>query len=194
MGRGNQFLCDQGVILRGIDIYIRGSNNRITIKQNSTLRNCTVKVYGNNNRIEINDNCLITNGIFWIEDDFNSILIGNHVTVNGETEFATMEGTCIRIGDDCMFSSDISLRTGDSHSVLDLYGKRINLSADITLQKHIWIGARSTILKGAYIESNSIIGTGAIVTKRFSNSNVAIAGNPAEIIKCNVNWDRKRIL
>ena len=43
--------------------------------------------------------------------------------------------------------------------------------------------------KNASIGDNSIIGASSIVTKRFDDTNIAIGGNPAKIIKKDVNWD-----
>ncbi len=34
----------------------------------------------------------------------------------------------------------------------------------------------------------SIIGASSVVTKRFDENNIAIGGNPAKIIKRNINW------
>jgi serine acetyltransferase len=38
-----------------------------------------------------------------------------------------------------------------------------------------------------------MIGTGAIVTKKFEESNTVIAGVPAKVIKHNTNWITQRI-
>lgn len=85
------------------------------------------------------------------------------------------------------------LRTGDSHSVLDLMGNRTNHAKDIVIGDHVWIGYRVCINKGVRIPSNCIVGTGAVVTKKFDTENVIIAGVPAIIIKQNVTWSSERI-
>lgn len=111
----------------------------------------------------------------------------------GKIHLAAIEGTRIEIGNDCLFSSEIVFRTGDSHSILDMDGNRINASKDIIVGNHVWVGHRALINKGVTIEDDSIIGTGAIVTRSFCEKNVVIAGVPAKIIKSNVNWDVKRL-
>ena len=55
----------------------------------------------------------------------------------------------------------------------------------------LWIGARTMVLKGAQIPSNSIVGACALVNKEFTEENTVLAGIPAKIIKRNVNWDRR---
>ena len=119
--------------------------------------------------------------------------MGSETSVSGKTHLACIEGKNIVIGDDCMFSSDIILRTGDSHSVVDLQNNRINPSKSIEIGNHVWIGNKVTVNKGVFVPNNSIIGTGAVVTKTFENGNIIIAGNPAKIIKSDINWDRRRM-
>ena len=92
-----------------------------------------------------------------------------------------------------MLSSDISLRTGDSHSIITTDGKRINLSKNVYIGNHVWIGMRALVMKGSKILDNSIIGAGSLVTGKFSQKNIMLAGNPAKKIKENVDWKRERI-
>ncbi|MBP2659028.1 MAG: hypothetical protein H6Q69_2060 [Firmicutes bacterium] len=41
-----------------------------------------------------------------------------------------------------MFSHDVHIRNGDSHSIIDLQTKkRINFSKDIIIGDHVWIAA-----------------------------------------------------
>lgn len=49
------------------------------------------------------------------------------------------------------------------------------------------------INKGVFIPKNNIIGTGAVVTKKFELTNTIIAGNPAKIIKEKINCCNERI-
>lgn len=191
INRENRLICDG--MLSSVDIQIRGKNNKIEIERGCRLNNCTIKIFGNNNSIRIGKNCQINNGRFWVEDDNGTIFIQQNTTVNGNTEFASIEGKNITVGEDCMFSSNITLRTGDSHSILDMQDKRINPSADITIGGHVWLSEGVTILKGVNLPNNTIVGTKALVTKSFSDEFTAIAGVPAKVVKRAVKWDRQRI-
>ena len=54
----------------------------------------------------------------------------------------------------------------------------------------MWCGREVRILKNASIGNDSIIGASSVVTKNFADSNIAIGGNPAKIIKRNITWSR----
>ena len=48
------------------------------------------------------------------------------------------------------------------------------------------------LLKNTQVADNSIIGAASVVTKKFNDSNVIIAGNPAKVIKGDITWERER--
>ena len=143
--------------------------------------------------IKIGKNCYLKNVEFWIEDDKNEIIVGEYTTIYGKTQLAAMEATKILIGKDCMFSNDIYFRTGDSHSVIDICGSRINQSKDIIIGNHVWIGQRNIILKNTEVSDNCIIGANSTLCKKYLKSNSIIVGCPAKIVKSDVDWLRKRI-
>lgn len=191
-GKGNKIKTGGSLFLR-TRISISGNNNTIVMGKESILYRSSITICGNNNRIEIGDSVSCKVGDFSFEDDNGFIGIGSHTTISGHTHLACIEGRSIRIGKECLFSSDIIFRTGDSHSILDMNGTRINPSRDISVGDHVWISYNTTLTKGAAVSNDSIIGTGAIVTKEFEQPNVIIAGVPANIVKENINWDKNRI-
>ena len=185
-------------LLNTVEISIKGKDNRIEIECGSILSRCTIKVYGNNNNIHIDSNCKIHGGSFWVEDDYGSILIAENTTISGRTEFACIEGKRIIVGKDCMFSRNIRIVTGDSHSIINNLGERINPSKNITIGDHVWVGNRTTISKGTVIPSESIVASNSLVNKDFTNAGSCcmIAGIPATIVKYGVKrvWDSKEEL
>ena len=72
-------------------------------------------------------------------------------------------------------------------------GKRINPAKSITVGDRVWLGNNTTVLKGAVISNDSIVATGSIVTKFFSESNVILAGNPAVVVKKGIRWIAERM-
>lgn len=185
-------IINEGAILLKCK-FISKNNNTIIFRSGGVIRNTVFHILGSNNIIEIGENASINNGEFWIEDDHNNVIIGSNTSLCGKIHLACIEGRSIMIGKDCLFSSEIVFRTGDSHSIVDMNGKRINQSADIKIGNHVWIGHRVSIQKGVKIPDNTVIGTGAIVTKSFEDTNTILAGVPAKIVKRNIDWKVERI-
>lgn len=189
------YFGDSTIIEERCSIRITGNNNKIIIEKDCNLRESSIFISGDNNLVHIRENC---SGIFaelHMEQNNNSILIGEGTTLHGRQfrtiHFALDEGTTLRIGEDCMFSNDIQLRTTDSHSIISLNGKRINYAKDIEIGRHCWIGMGAIILKGVEIEDNTVVAAGSVCTKKIEEENIILAGNPAKIVKRNINWDRR---
>lgn len=180
-------------LLNKSSIVIIGSNNLIEIDDLSYLYNSKIIIRGNNNIIKISKNVIMYSVHLNIEDDWNSVTIGSKTTFYGRTDLAAIEGTSITIGEDCMFSGNIQIRTGDSHSIINRNGNRINYSKNISIGSHVWFGANIICLKGSNIPNNCIVGAGSILSSSYENSNSIIVGNPAKIIRSDVNWTRDRL-
>lgn len=185
-----------GVFLSGCKIKINGSHNRVILNSGGInfLKDITISIYGNNNIIKIGKNVSSQNLAFCIEDNNNRIVLGDNFRGGSFSELAAIEGTEIIFGDDCLLSAHITIRTGDSHSILNAMTRdRINASKSVILGNHVWIGNTVLIFKGANIGDNSIIAGGSVVTGKSFPTNSIIGGNPAKIIKDNVDWEIKRI-
>lgn len=192
VGAKNSLICHG--ILKQTKIRVSGENNKIIIGEWSRIINSNIEIKGNNNIIMIGDESLITEGEFFIEDDLGTIKIGRDTKVCGKTHFACIEGSGIIVGDDCLFSANITIRTGDSHSIVDFKTRqRLNPSKCVVIGDHVWIGNQVTILKGVTIPEHTIIGTGSIVTKSCEQRNAIIVGNPAKVVKTSVDWFGQRI-
>lgn len=170
-----------------------GNNNYIEAND-SIFYNCHFYINGCNNKILIGSNCIFKNVEFWIEDDGNTIKVGDNSLFSGKAQIACLEGTNIIIGNDLLCSSEVYLRTSDSHSILNKEGKRTNKAKDITIGNKVWICQKAAILKGSSIPSNCVIAYAAIVTKSFDKTNCIIGGNPSKIIKEDIDWSPERIV
>lgn len=193
-GRGNQVLGLQQCRMAGCKISFAGQNNTVEIGDMSTLNGVSINIVGSGNRIVLGDRVSLYGCTFSIEDDGNIINLGSHTYIYNNTELAAIEGTQIDIGSDCLISSDVRLRTGDSHSILDETGKRINPSGPIAIADHVWLGNDVKVLKNARIAENCIVGTGSIVTHRTPcQPGTILVGSPAKATRTGVNWDQDRI-
>ncbi len=183
------------------------------IVQNPKIKNLTVRMYGENNYIEIHEPFTITKNVL-ISCGSNSkirigagnnykkaeILVGsnNEVSIGSRTTaggvsivLKSSNNTKINIGDDCMLSYNVIIRTEDAHVIYDCKTMQVlNKPQDVNIGNHVWIAAKTTVLKGTNIPDNCIIGTYSLLNKRFEEENCMIAGMPAKVIKTGVNWDR----
>lgn len=192
IGRDSKIVITSSV-LKKVIVKNQGKNNTLIIGPGCRLNNVRFNFKGNNNIIEIKESVTAKDATFCFEDNNNKIVIGKQSILAGEIYIDCIEGTSILIGENCLFSREIRLMTGDSHSILDLEAHRINPSQNIVIDNHVWVGYRAVLLKGTFVSENSIIAAGALVTKKFDKPNIVIAGNPAKIVKYNINWDAKRL-
>ena len=122
-----------------------------------------------------------------------SVTIGNRVVINGVTLYLQEDNSCVCIGDDSQLSWGVDIWCTDAHTITDLEGNPVNYAESIEIGRHVWVGKDVKIGKNVRIADNSIVGWGSIVTKRFDEPNVILAGIPAKIVKRGINWDRKCI-
>lgn len=174
-------------------IEIIGNNNYIFINSFSRLKHCRIIIHGNNNYIDFDNNVFADDLGICIDFNYNSLIIGANCVINNGSHFSCMEGTTISIGEDCLFSSNVNIRTCDSHSILNKNGQRINKSENIIIGNHVWCGANVSFLKGAMVNEDSVIAMNSIVTREFEKKGVVLAGTPAKEVKSNISWDKKLI-
>lgn len=175
-------------------ITIIGNNNHISFGLGTRMNKCRIYIYGNDCSLHIGNNCFCLNSEFYFEDTNCLIDLGYKTNSLGVNFAITEPNSKIVVGEQCLFSSDIEVRTGDSHSIIDLTTKkRINYAKSVTIGNHVWVGAHARLLKGSRIPDDSIVANSAIVTKEFEVTNCIIGGFPAKVIKQGVTWQNERI-
>lgn len=189
---GNNNIIINNGVLCNVKYDIIGNNNKIEIMKRVLLSDLNIYIRGNNHQLKIEENCIVRGGGFWFEDSSCEITIGKNTTIESAHLAVTEIKTIINIGEDCMFSNGIELRTGDSHAIIDIEKNlKINDAQNIIIGNHVWIGSNSKILKGVNIGHNAIVGTGSIVTKNIPSNSVSV-GIPAKVVKTNIDWIRDR--
>lgn len=162
--RGNKIYFDLSLSDKVI-VSFQGSGNVLRIGQNVTVGNLYIR-FGNNGVCSI---------------DENTEIIGANIYV-AEAK--------VEIGKDCLFSTQVILRTHDAHHIFDIHThKRINYSKDIVVGDNVWIAYHATLLGGASIGTGSVVGTNAVTSSQFGDHKV-IAGSPAKVIRENICWSR----
>lgn len=95
----------------------------------------------------------------------------------------------IEFGNRCLLGWNCTFIDSDGHKIFQ-NDAIINPTNTVCIGNHVWISANSTFLKGTNVSHDSIVGMGSLVTKCFDASNVIIAGNPAKIVKREINWEK----
>ncbi len=180
--------------LKKVTIKLRGRNNRLVIGENVTLTHCEIRLGGENNLIEIGPNVRFSSGkIYLVDTRDQHIRIGADTTVEG-AYLLVDEAASIDIGRDCMLSTDIIMRTGDKHSILDVQtGERLNPSSDIRIADRVWVGRDVQILKGVVLQPETVVATRSLVSRAFDEGSCVLAGVPAKVVKRGIRWDRSKL-
>ncbi len=190
--KGLNLTLGNNVKLRGCSVTQNGGGNSVIVEDGAQLTACKFSLFGKNNRVIIHKNARLNDITFWTEDGNNLIEIGNHSSMEGQSQLAVCESTSIIIGDDCMFSNQVNFSTTDSHAIEDLEGNRINPAKDIRIGNHVWIGQKTLVLKGSNIADNCIVGAFSLLNKKLTETNSIYAGHPAHKVKEGINWNRER--
>ena len=111
--------------------------------------------------------------------------IGERVTIFAPTK-TSIDMTrpwLIDIGNDVQITEGVTLLThGYDWAVLKgVYGEIFGSGGGIQIGNNVFIGMKTTILKGVHVGNNVIIGANSLVNKNVPD-NCVVAGNPARVI------------
>lgn len=171
--------------------YCQSHHIRCIIGDNTRIKHCRVKSKIDGVLI-IGANCTLHGALFCFYGSGGRIELKDRVYINAypwaKVSFYVKDSSTISIGSDCLFSNTIDIATTDWHRISDVKGNILNPEKDVNIGDHVWLGRKIIVCKGVSIPDNSVIGAGSVVTKSFDETNVIIAGNPAEIKKRGVRW------
>jgi hypothetical protein len=89
----------------------------------------------------------------------------------------------IEIGKGTYIAPNVGLITANH----DLFNPDNHVPGEsIMIGKSCWIGMNSVILPGVTLGDHTVVGAGAVVTKSFPEGHCVIAGNPARVIRENL--------
>lgn len=183
--------------IAGLTVVFKGEGSRVIIEEGAVFEKTTitlgsgdvVEIGKTNHRRGIHKTSIRMGGI----GKNKTLIIGQNCSIESCQIVGGNESNLrIEIGHDCMLSSNIIFRASDGHRIFDLDSDDviINRAKPIIIGNHVWIGSGATIMKGTQVLDNSIIATQAVVTNKFEKTNIIVAGNPARVVKENINWSR----
>jgi len=164
---------------------IMGNNVTVSANANCSKESLAKIIIGNNCDICCN---LIAKGEAILE-------VGHHTTIRGETIVGAYQS--IKIGNYVIISNSVRIYDNNNHptspkkrmqmcSTGNFYSDDWNWCHSdckpIIIEDNVWIGERSTILKGVKIGKGSIIASNTVVTKDVPPFSV-VAGNPGKVVK-----------
>lgn len=94
----------------------------------------------------------------------------------------------IEFGKKCLLSWDVLIMDTDFHAILNAEGAVINAPKCIKIDDNVWIGCRSTILKGSHVGPGNVIAAGTVVTKKLEGEQTIYGGPEAKILRENITW------
>jgi acetyltransferase-like isoleucine patch superfamily enzyme len=194
LGDGNKVTISDNCKFARSKVLIEGNGNTVDICESLQYQDLVINLKGNDKNIRIGPTQKNISGlkIVSIRGKNQVCHIGNNFSCGGlEIQMNDGDEQC-KIGDDCLFSWGIKIRTSDGHSVIDLESEEpINFPQDVEIKDRVWIGEDVRILKGTIIENDCVIGSGSILTKPFKQSNCVLVGSPARVVRDNIKWDYK---
>lgn len=116
------------------------------------------------------------------------LIFGKNFLLTANSTFVSHKK--IEIGDDCLFSWDILIMDTDFHEIFNSNNEHINPSKEIQIGNNVWVGCRTTIIKGTQISKGIIIAADSTVFGKLDSSHCIYGGNPVGVLKNEVSWKK----
>ncbi|HET6226842.1 MAG TPA: acyltransferase [Bacteroidia bacterium] len=139
--------------------------------------------FGEQSTVIIGHSVSIGPGVNIIVKDRAQLSIGSNTYFTSDSHIEIVNN--VEIGSNCAISWGVTIIDDNHHQVLPATGEQ---KKQVKIKDHVWIGCNVTILAGSEVGKNCIVAAGSIVKGLFPD-NVMIAGNPAKIVKQDINWE-----
>ena len=186
-GRNNQIdTSDDFLESQNGTIFFEHDNSHLVIGKNSNSDDMYLHC-GSDATVHIGDHVRLAKARMHIVAP-TKLIVAEFTSFVGDASISAHEAAEIVFGHNCLIADEVTISVSDMHSVVDLKtGTRMNPARPIVIGHRVWIGARSTVLKGTTIGDGSFIGAHSLVRGTFP-ANVMAAGVPAKILRSDVTW------
>lgn len=169
-----------------LQIKFLESDAQVFIGENTNLTDSEI-ILGKGARLVMGSNSVLKGRLSI--GSYATVHIGDNLSVTNNLYIRAVEGKKVLIGNDCLIASNVTIRTNDGHPIYDTTsGVRINMSQDVVIENHVWLGDEVAVLKGVRIGEGSIVAMRSVVTKNIE-SKVIAAGIPAKVVRINCTWE-----
>ena len=171
------------------DVVLIGEESTVLIDDYSKLLSMDMLRCSANSKVTIGQRTKFVGGGFISVQQNAKLEIGEESFFGRYNKLLAIKDTSIMIGKGVLTSWDVSIISGDGHSVFDINTKEnINKNKiDVSIDEHVWIGAGVVIMPQSRIGVGSVVGASSLVKGSFPN-NCMLAGTPAKIIKRDIAW------
>lgn len=117
--------------------------------------------------------------------------VGDGFSISGSSTIICKN--LVKIGTNVLMSWDCLMMDTDFHPIFNnINDERINHDKPIIIGDNVWIGCRSTILKGAEVPSGSVLAAHSMITRKLTVSNSIYGGTSGgDILKKDIYWKYK---
>ena len=115
-----------------------------------------------------------------------SFRVGRNTHFMGECHIVARDR--IEIGVDCAISWDTQIMDTDIHKIYSGH-QYINKDVPVMIGNHVWVCSGVKIGKGVQINDNTIIASGALITKSIETEDCVVTGMPTKMIRSNIHWE-----
>ena len=124
----------------------------------------------------------------------SSLVVQKNATLQLGENFRITGGTTIlceksiTVGKGFLSSWDNLIMDSDYHNIIDANGALCNAPRSVVIGNHVWLGCRTTLLKGCSIADNCVVAAGSVLSGVFTEPSAVIGGNPPRVLKHNIIW------
>lgn len=141
--------------------------------------------FGENSKIDIGHSISVGPGVNIIVKDKAMLTIGNSTYFTSDSHLEVVNS--VQIGDNCAISWGVTIIDDDHHELISGTEKKGSGISKVIIGNKVWVGCNVTILKNTFVGNNCVIAAGSVVKGTFPD-NTLIAGNPAKVVKQNIDW------
>ncbi len=171
----------------GVDIRLKGRVNLGNRNKKAVVISLLpINIYfGNNSKISFGHSVSIGPGVNIIAKDNSNFSVGSNTYFTSDSHIEVVNS--ISIGKNCAISWGVTIIDDDHHQLISEENIKEKKVPFVNIGDKVWIGCNVTILKNTIIGNNCVVAAGSIVRGSFPDNSL-IAGNPAKIVKQNIDW------
>jgi len=183
-GRGRKILAHQRATIKGLHRIETVGCFSVGIHEMKFMHRTDATLVNVEGRLAIVGNFILGRGCrMYIGPEAVCELGSSYCTA--ASRFVILNG--LKIGNGVAIAWSCEFLDDDFHQ-LDYEGRAEPSNKGIIIGDHVWIGCHAKILKGVAIARGCVVASHSVVTKSCLEENALLAGNPARIIRRNVEW------